>query len=174
MLRDLRPGATLFVLDKKQRKIGQAVVTNNVQNMPQFTPQMQQTQTINLSFKYDNRDIVFVSVNATAASFDDASGGSGLVVCESNEALLNEIKSWRNYNEAMLAQQPYFKENSAWCESQMLELDPVQKVKAESQQQMNEMMSRFQQLFDAMKAENDDLRSRLDSQDIQTTNKKGK
>ena len=161
MLRDLRPGATLFVLDKKERKIGQAVVTNNVQNMLQFNQQMQQVQTVNLSFKYDGRDITFNGVNATAASSEETA--SGLVVCESNDALLNEIKAYKTFNDTMLAKQQYFEETSKWCSEQILTLDPVEKVKAENEQQLNTMMGEFRNMFNDLKAENAELRSRLDA-----------
>ena len=161
----------MFVLDKKEMKIGQAVVTNNVQNMLQFNQQLQQVQTVNLSFKYDGRDITFGGVNATAASSEEAA--SGLVVCESNEALLNEIKAYKTYNDTMIANLPNFEKNSVWCGEQILNLDPVEKVKAENEQQLNAVMGEFRSMFKEMKAENDELRSRLDALTSGST-KKGK
>jgi hypothetical protein len=161
MLRDLRPGATLFVLDKKERKIGHAVVTNNVPNMP-FGAYMAHPQTVNISFRYDDRDIVLTDVNATIASADDARG-SGLVICESNEALINELRSYIAYNDDMASKQSYFEECSKWGKTQLAEIDPAQKMKSEYESQLNTLMGKYDEMFNAMKRENDDLRARLES-----------
>lgn len=151
----------MFVLDKKEGKIGQAVVTNNMQDVP-YGAFMQQPQTMTLSFKYDNRDIVLTKVNATAASADDAMG-SGLVVCESNDSLVNEVKAYVAYNEDMAAKKPYFEDRAKWGKSVLADIDPAQKVKAEYESQLQTIMSKYDEMFNKMKAENDDLRSRNDN-----------
>lgn len=49
----------MTVLDKKEVKIGQAVVTNNVSQAPIYqNTMMPPVQTVNISFKYDGRDIL--------------------------------------------------------------------------------------------------------------------
>lgn len=155
MLRDLRPGATLTVLDKKEVKIGQAVVTNNVSQVPLYTNPMMQT--VNISFKYDGRDITFNGANANGFAAEDKS--CGLVICENDSALLSEVRMFNKEKQEILANRERDEKIVAWCEEQEARLDPVKQAEANNKQQVDAITKRFEEMFDQMKAENAEIKA---------------
>lgn len=135
MLRDIRQGATLFILNKKELSREQAEVLQVVPSTPQFNyapngGMMTPRQTVTIRARYNGKEVVFNNLFADLTSTEDAA--NGIVVCESKEALLAEIKAFKMNNDNIVSQIELYKNNSAWCDEQILQLDPVAKAEVEN------------------------------------------
>lgn len=136
MLRDIRQGATLFILNKKDLSREQAEVLQVVPSTPQFnyapnggvmTPPR---QTVTIRARYNGKEVVFNNLFADLSSVEDTS--NGIVVCENKDALLAEIKAFKMNNDNIVSQIDVYKKNSSWCDEQILQLDPVAKAEVEN------------------------------------------
>lgn len=138
MLRDLKIGAILYVLDKKERTIGEAEVLQAVLSMTQFqyNPSMPFRQTMAVRARYNGKEVVFNNLFADQSSCED--NGNGIVVCENKDALLAELKSFKMTNDNLVSRMEEFVENSKWCDEQLVQLDPVKKAEAESAKQFDD------------------------------------
>lgn len=163
----------MTVLDKKEVKIGQAVVTNNVSQAPIYqNTMMPPVQTVNISFKYDGRDITFNGANANGFSAEEI--GSGLVICENENALLAEIRAFNKAKRDVLSQRERDEKIVAWCEEQESRLDPVKQAEASSKQQIEAIKKEFGEIVTSQNTKIDTLTNSVNALLQALGTKKGK
>lgn len=177
MLRDIRIGATLFVINKKEKTIGQAEVLQIAPSTPQFqySPNggvMPPRQTIAIRARFNGKELVFNNLYADQSSCED-SGGNGIVVCENKDSLLAEIKAFKTNNDNIISRMDEFKENSKWCDDLLTELDPVKQAEAQNAQQVEAIKKEFAGILSQQNAKIDELKS-LVSQALGGSSSKGK
>ena len=146
MLRDIRIGATLFVLNKKERTIGHAEVLQALPSTPQFqyNPNMPIRQTVAIRAKMDGKEVVFNNLYADQVSCED--NGGGIVVCENKDALVAELKAFKVTNDNIVSRMEEFSENSKWCDERLIELDPVRQAEVQNNQQISELRNEIAEL----------------------------
>ena len=147
MLRDVRQGATLFILDKKNRSIGRAeVMQQPVLSPPQFqytqSGMIPQRQTMAVRIRYEGKEFVLDRIYADQSSAESVDGNS-IVICENNEALVSELKAFKMSNDNIVANIDTYKDNSAWCEEQLVKLDPVKQAEIQSSKQVEAIREEF-------------------------------
>lgn len=162
MLRDVRIGSTLFVINKKEKSIGQAEVLQIAPSVPQFQYNtngiMPPRQTVAVRARFNGKEIVFNNLFADQMSCED-SGGNGIVVCESRDALVSELKAFKMNNDNIISRIDEFKENSSWCDEQLMQFDPVKQAEAQNAQQVESIKKEFADMLKDQNAKIDKLTS---------------
>lgn len=154
MLRDLHAGATVQILNRKENTITQAEVLQATPPQPQFniqvTPQgvMPPRQVMSMRLRWNGREVVFNNLYADLASAE-CTDGSGIVVCQDEQALLSELKSTKANFDYLVEHLPDFKKGSKWCEEQITMRDPVKNAEMQSQKQVELIKQEFGGILDS-------------------------
>lgn len=179
MLRDLKTGATVQMLDLKELSVSQAEVVQVTPPIPQMNIQVTQNgvmpprQLMSLRVRWNGKEALLNNVYADVSS-SESSDGSGLVVCENEAALLNELRTGKSNFKSLLDNQGYFERGMAWCEEQIAMRDPVKKAELQSQRQVEEIRRQFEGIVSEQNAKIDGLTETLKSLVQALGTKKGK
>lgn len=165
MLRELNAGATIQILNRKENSITQAEVLQVTPPTPQFnlqvTPQgmMPPRQVMSMRVRWQGREVVFNNIYAdlTAAENQD----NGIVVCQNEEALLNELKSTKANYDYLISHQEEFKKGSEWCDEQITMRDPVRNAEMQNAKQVEAIKKEFGGIIAEQNAKIDQLTSLL-------------
>lgn len=152
----------MFILNKKEKTIGQAEVLQAAPSTPQFQYNtngiMPPRQTIAVRAKFNGKEMVFNNLFADQASCED-NGGNGIVVCENKEALVAELKAFKMNNDNIISRIDEFKESSSWCDEQLLQYDPIKQAEAQNAHQVEVIKKEFAEILNAQNAKIDKLTS---------------
>ena len=152
----------MYVLNKKEKTIGTAEVLQAVPAQPQFQYNangiMPPRQTVAIRARFNGKEMVFNNLFADQVSCED-NGGNGIVVCESKDALVSELKAFKMNNDNIVSRIDEFKENSSWCDEQLLQFDPVKQAEAQNAQQVEAIKKEFAEILNAQNAKIDKLTS---------------
>lgn len=165
MLRELNAGATIQILNRKDNTITQAEVLQVTPPTPQFnlqvTPQgmMPPRQVVSMRVRWQGREVVFNNIYAdlTAAENPD----NGIVVCQDENALLNELKSTKANYDYLISHQDEFKKGSEWCDEQIMMRDPVRNAEMQNAKQVEAIKKEFGGIIAEQNAKIDQLTSLL-------------
>lgn len=165
MLRELNAGATIQILNRKENSITQAEVLQVTTPTPQFnlqvTPQgvMPPRQVMSMRVRWQGREVVFNNIYAdlTAAENQD----NGIVVCQDENALLNELKSTKANYDYLISHQDEFKRGSEWCDEQITMRDPVRNAEMQKEKQVEAIKKEFGGIIAEQNAKIDQLTSLL-------------
>lgn len=148
MLRDLHAGATIQILNRKDNTISQADVLQVTPPTPQFniqlTPQgvMPPRQVMSMRVKWNGREVVLNNLYADLSAAESPDG-NGIVVCQDENAMLNELKSSKANVDYLIANQDDFVRQSKWYEEQIIQRDPVRNAEAQSAKQVEAFKEQF-------------------------------
>lgn len=161
MLRDLRIGSPIYILNKKEMSIEQAEVLQCAASAPaQFgmfqNGNMPPRQTVDLRVRYGGKEIVFQKMFADLSSCEDVNG-NGIVVCESKDSLLSEIKAFKMNTDNILSQREYYEKISRWCDEQIVGLDPVKQAEIQSAKQIEAIKNEFATMLNQRDSKIDEL-----------------
>lgn len=167
MLKDIRQGAVLYILDKKNRVIGNAEVMQNPVLMP---PQFQygqngmipQRQTMSLRIKYNGKESVLGGIYADVSSTESIDG-SQIVICESKDALVSELKAFKIANDNIVENVDMYRDNSAWCDTVIAELDPVKQAEVQNAKQIEAIKDEFREVLKGYDEKFDKLTAALEA-----------
>lgn len=162
MLRELRTGATIQILNLKDFSITPAEVLQVSATTPQLNLQITQQgvmpprQVMSIRVKWNGREALFNNLYADQSS-SESNDGSGLIVCENETAVTNELRSAKANFKSLIENQPYFEKGEAWCDEQITMRDPVKKAEYESAKQVEAIKQQFESVIDAQNAKIDSL-----------------
>jgi uncharacterized coiled-coil protein SlyX len=148
MLRDLHAGATIHILNRKENTITQAEVLQVTPPAPQFnlqvTPQgvMPPRQVLSMRIKWNGREVVLNNLYADLSAAE-SQDGNGIVVCQDEAALLNELKSSKANVDYLIANADNFKRQSEWYDEQITKRDPVRNAEMQSAKQVEAIKNEF-------------------------------
>lgn len=166
MLRDLHAGATVHILNRKDNTLTTAEVLQMTPPQPQFnfqlTPNgmMPPRQVLSMRLRWNGRDVVFNNLYADLASAE-CSDGSGIVVCQDENALLSELKSSKANVDYLIAHQEDFKKQSEWYEEQIDMRDPARNAEIQSARQVEAIKKEFSGIIAEQNSRIDELTSLL-------------
>lgn len=178
MLRELHTGATVQILNRKENTITQAEVLQVTPPQPQFniqvTPQgvMPPRQVMSMRLRWNGREVVFNGLYADVTSAE-CSDGSGIVVCQDENALLNELKSTQANYQYLVEHLEDFKKGYEWCGSQIAMRDPEKRAEAQSAMQVEAIKKEFGGIIAEQNTKIDQLTALL-QQALSGNGKKGK
>lgn len=179
MLRDLKTGATIHILNRKENTISQAEVVQITAPAPQFnlqvTPQgvMPPRHVLSMRLRWNGRDVVFNNLFADQSSAE-CSDGSGIVVCQDDASLLNELKSSKSNVDYLVSNHDNFVKQSKWYEEQIAMRDPAKQAEIETAKQVEAIKSQFNDILAEQNAKIDQLTQLLQSALNNGSGKKGK
>lgn len=179
MLRDLKTGATVQMLDLKELSVSQAEVVQVTPPVPQMNIQVTQNgvmpprQLMSMKVRWNGKEALLNNVYADVSS-SESSDGSGLVVCENETALLNELRTGKSNFKSLIDNHAYFERGMAWCEEQIAMRDPVKQAEMQSQRQVEEIRRQFEGIVSEQNAKIDGLTETLKSLVQALGTKKGK
>lgn len=165
MLRELNAGATIQILNRKENSITQAEVLQVTPPTPQFnlqvTPQgvMPPRQVMSMRVRWQGREVVFNNIYADLTAAENAD--NGIVVCQNEDALLNELKSTKANYDYLISHQDEFKKGSEWCDEQITMRDPVRNAELQNAKQVEAIKKEFGGIIAEQNAKIDQLTSLL-------------
>ncbi len=165
MLRELNAGATVQILNRKENSITQAEVLQVTPPQPQFnvqlTPQgvMPPRHVMSMRVRWNGREVVFNNLYADLSSAECQD--SGIVVCQNEEALLNELKSTKANYDYLVSHKDEFKRGSEWCDEQITMRDPVRNAEIQNAKQVEAIKKEFCGIIAEQNAKIDQLTSLL-------------
>ena len=168
MFQNLRPGTTLYVLNKKDATldIGKvADVTPPQMIYPQsyqdgkFTPPM---MCVDIDINANGKIITLQKILADA-TIDDK---NGVIVAEQKDAILNEIEVLAKNSQRIVDGYEYHSEIVNKCHALIEELNPQLKKEAEQAKEINDLKQQVNGLSEGL----DDIKTML----TKVLNKKGK
>lgn len=148
MLRDLRPGATVRILNIKDFTISQAEVLQTTAPVPQLNLQITQQgvmpprQVMSVKVRWNGKEALFNNIFADQPS-SESNDGSGLVVCENEDALTNELRTAKANFASLIENQSYFKKGEKWCDEQLMMRDPVKQAEVQNAKQLDAIKQEF-------------------------------
>ena len=149
MLRELRAGAQIQIVNLKDFTVSQAEVLQVTPPAPQFnmqiTPQgvMPPRQVLSMKIRWNGREVTLNNLYADLTS-SESNDGSGIVVCENDAAVANELRSAKANFTSLIDNQEYFKRGEAWCDEQLAMRDPVKKAEIQSARQVEAIKQQFE------------------------------
>lgn len=149
MLRDLHAGATIQILNRKENTITPAEVIQVTAPTPQFNMQvtpngvMPPRQVLSMRLKWQGREVVFNNLYADLSAAESADG-NGIVVCQDDAALLNELKSSKANVDYLIANADNFKKQAEWYDEQITMRDPVKNAEAQNAKQVEAIKKEFE------------------------------
>ena len=164
MLRDLKPGATIHILNLKDLSVSTASVMQTTHPVPQLNLQvtsqgvMPPRQLMSISVKWNGNESVFNNLCADLSS-SESSDGSGLVVCETEDALTDEMRSAMAKFDSLIENQPYFHKAKDWLCDQLAMRDPVKKAELQNAKQVEAIKKEFGGIISEQNAKIDELTS---------------
>lgn len=167
MLRDLHAGATIHILNRKDNTITQAEVLQVTPPSPQFNLQltpngvMPPRQVLSMRLRWQGREVVFNNLFADLSSAECADG-SGIVVCQDDSALLNELKSSKANVDYLIDNQENFKKQQKWYEEQITMRDPVKNAEAQSARQVELIKQEFGGIIEEQNKKIDSQNKKID------------
>lgn len=180
MLREIKAGAQIQILNLKDLSITQAEVLQVTPPTPQFNLQitaqgvMPPRQVMSMRVKWNGKEVVLNNLYADLTS-SESNDGNGLVVCENEEALTNELRTAKSNFTSLIENQSYFKKGEKWCDEQIALRDPVKQAEMQSARQVEAIKQEFNGLLAEQNTKIDALTNSLNTL-LQTlgTTKKGK
>ena len=91
----------------------------------------------------------------------ECSDGSGIVVCQDEAALLNELKSSKANVDYLVSHHDDFVKQSEWYDSQITMRDPVKNAELQSAKQVEAIKKEFEEVVNAQNAKINELMSLL-------------
>lgn len=181
MLRDLRPGATVRILNIKDFTISQAEVLQTTAPTPQLNLQITQQgimpprQLMSVKVRWNGKEALFNNIFADLPS-SESNDGSGLVVCENEDALTNELRTAKANFASLIENQSYFKKGEKWCDEQLMMRDPVKQAEVQNAKQLDAIRQEFNGIFAEQNNKIDALTDSVKSllQALAGNNEKGK
>ena len=185
MLRDLHAGAQIQILNRKENTVTQAEVLQVTPPAPQFNVQvtpngvMPPRQVMSMRVRWNGREAVFSNLFADVVS-SESSDGNGIVVCQDEAALLNELKSSKANVDYLIANHDSFVKQSEWYDAQITMRDPVRNAEAQGARQVEAIRKEFGGIIGEQNAKIDGLTEALGNltsllqQSLAGGNKKGK
>ena len=181
MLRDLRPGATVRILNIKDFTISQAEVLQTTAPTPQLNLQITQQgvmpprQVMSVRVRWNGKEALFNNIFADLPS-SESNDGSGLVVCENDGALMNEFRTAKANFASLIENQSYFKKGEKWCDEQIMMRDPVKQAEAQNAKQLDAIKQEFNGILAEQNSKIDTLTESVNSllQALAGNIKKGK
>lgn len=155
MLYGLRAGAPLYALYKSDPRLEVLEVVSVSTPMPQFPtytagmPQMQPSRVVDIQARRGDEMVKFEKVPADVA-IADFGPTSGIVLSESQEAILSEIEAFQKQNQRKLEDQPKLKRNVEECEKMKQMLNPSLKKEAETTERLDSLEKRLDGLTGGM------------------------
>ena len=152
MLRELRTGATIQILNLKDFSITPAEVLQVSATTPQLNLQITQQGVMpprplmSMRVKWNGREALFNNLFADQSA-SESNDGSGLVVCENETAVTNELRTAKANFASLIENQPYFEKGRDWCEAQITMRDPVKKAEYESAKQVEAIKQQFESVI---------------------------
>lgn len=147
MLSGLRSGTPVFVLYKNEPQLrlttGKVVSVSN--QYPQFNPQqplsLGQGPVVEMTVEVDGKNETFprIPLSSSIAEFPD----KGIVLSETKDGVLNEIRTLRSASETALSQRDAHTQRIESCNKIELELNPEQGEIAALKSQVTEMSSQI-------------------------------
>lgn len=127
----------------------------------QVTPQgvMPPRQVMSMRVRWNGHEAVFNNLYAdlSSAEYQD----SGIVVCQNEEALLNELKSTKANYDYLISHQEEFKKGSEWCDEQITMRDPVRLAEMQNAKQVEAIKKEFGGILAEQNAKIEQLASLL-------------
>lgn len=148
MLREIKAGAQIQILNLKEFSITQAEVLQVTPPTPQFNLQitaqgvMPPRQVMSMRVKWQGREVVFNNLYADLTS-SESNDGNGIVVCENEAALTNELRTAKSNFTSLIENQSYFKKGEKWCDDQIALRDPVKQAEMQNARQVEAIKSEF-------------------------------
>lgn len=145
MLRDLRVGAVIYVLNKREPRLEIGEVTDaKLSIAPQtFTGGVLQPQRplvdIAATFGTETRNYKQVPADVAIADFSK----EGIVISESKEQMVNEIESLKKLSKKLVDEVDRHKKIIKDCDKLLSELDPAIKEKAQQTQEIETLKTQM-------------------------------
>ena len=135
MLSGLRAGTPLYVLYKNEPRMAIGEVLSVSNPIPQFGSTYQAgvlmppKTTVDIKVRLNGEEVTFQKLPSDQSAADF--GGSGVVVSESREAILNEIEGFKKLSEKALQDVDRHKHIIVECNKMLGDLNPQVKREAE-------------------------------------------
>ena len=111
---------------------------------------------MSMRVKWNGREALFNNLFADQSA-SESNDGSGLVVCENETAVTNELRTAKANFASLIENQPYFEKGRDWCEAQITMRDPVKKAEYESAKQVEAIKQQFESVINAQNEKIDSL-----------------
>lgn len=166
MLRELRAGAQIQIINLKDFTISPAEVLQVTAPIPQLNVQITQQgvmpprQVMSIRVRWNGHESLFNNIYADQSS-SESNDGSGLVVCENEAAVTNELRSAKANFKSLIDNQSYFEKGEKWCEEQITMRDPVKKAEYESARQVEAIKHQFEGILSEQNEKIDKLSALL-------------
>lgn len=156
------------MLNLKDFSISQAEVLQVTSPTPQLNLQITQQgvmpprQLMSIRVKWNGKEVLLNNIYADQSS-SESNDGSGLVVCENDTSLTNELRTAKANFASLIENQSYFEKGRDWCEEQITMRDPVKKAEYESARQVEAIRQQFEGIVSQQNAKIDTLTNSVNS-----------
>lgn len=145
MLRDLRVGTVIYVLNKREPRleIGEVTDTKISMTPPTFTGGVPQPQRplvdITATFGTETRNYRQVPADVAIADFSK----EGIVITDNKEQMVNEIESLKKLSKRLVDEVDRHKKIVKDCDKLLAELDPQVKEKVQQSQDIENLKAQM-------------------------------
>lgn len=168
MLRELRAGAQIQILNLKDFTISPAEVLQVTPPTPQFNVQltpngvMPPRQVLSMRIKWNGHEVTLNNLYADLTS-SESNDGSGIVVCENDDAVTSQLRTAKANFTSLIENQAYFKKGEKWCDEQITMRDPVKQAEVQSARQVEAIKQEFNGLLSEQNTKIDALTNSLNT-----------